>query len=100
MRTTRRLGLLLFIVVMYLIVVGVNTYMHEEVHKAIYVQYGCSNVTVEYSLTGGSTTCLDGSRYDTKGNEFHIINEIVGYNTQTLMVLIFVGTVTYVVLKD
>lgn len=48
-----------FVVVLILTINFSNLYKHETAHETVYKKYGCENVTVEYGIINGLTTCHD-----------------------------------------
>lgn len=79
-------------VVLFVAVIGIDTYYHEQAHSQIMYEFGCKEVTITYSFTGGMTNCT-GGYYDrpvewvTKERELHSLNEIVGYNLEGVICL-------------
>lgn len=71
----------------------INTVDHEGVHKQIDIYYGCTNVSVTYSLAGGSTSCHNFNNLTISDRdrmyELHSFNEIIGYNVGSLIAVMF-----------
>lgn len=74
-----------------------NTYQHESVHEQIGLQNGATNCTIRVNLFGGETICHWESTNDPiavqrriQADMLNSINEIVGYNVQTILVLIVI----------
>ena len=74
--------LLLFIASWY-----VDTYNHENLHSDIGEAYGCTKDKID--IIGHNWQCLS-SGYDYEGaKDLHIINDIVNYNVQWIIISIF-----------
>lgn len=79
------------------VILGMNilfTVQHEDIHKTIYNNYGCDNVTISYDSKGGLTSCLAyqdmTNDQRTKANELNTMNEIVGYHLVVVLNAIMV----------
>lgn len=87
---------LMFVVILFFVCIIVNSIiMHEEAHKAIFRNYGCNDVIIEYHVFSSSfTKCLSNTTLSESQelameNE-HSFNEVVEYNVNTLIMCFFV----------
>lgn len=99
MDTTLKKILIIFMIAfpMFIAINFYNTYEHEITHRQIDIYSGCNKTHTVINLFGGYSECLS---YDnkTKKNEdltfmLHSQNEIVGYNTSTILMTIGLGVV-------
>jgi len=97
---TKKLAGVILCTFMVIVILAVHVIKHEEVHKAIFEDYGCNNVTIEYSINGGLTSCNDPQNYDIEGNQYHVINEIISYNLLTVIVLVYSFTLVWIAIKE
>jgi len=84
-----------------LIILLNGIYMHELVHKMIYHDGGCRNVSIIMSPLGGFTRCDDVEHYNREYEYYHLMNEIVGYNLQTVEGLLMLVCIllTYIAIQ-
>jgi len=64
---------------------------HEEVHKAIFNNYGCNNITLVATPFSGYTTCHGNHNSSESEEVMHSFNEVVTYNIGSLIDIIFLG---------
>lgn len=71
-----------------LLVVGLNTFQHELVHKQIFLYDGCGEVVVRWGLVS-SVSCVDSSYVESGvAVSEHSFNEVIGYNSQSMILLV------------
>lgn len=93
----RLLFVLSFCMGLFLIVNGYNTLWHEQVHYKINNDYGVkSEMSYSFLMMGGETIPLENETVtnDNRGNYelAHNLNEIIGYNVQSIIFLLVVMT--------
>lgn len=94
MRKIKKLMLvtIAFIVSLFLIMFA-NTYMHEQAHKQYAINNGCKQYTISYSLAEAQFNCTNRTSIskDRDDMEYMIqsMNEVITYNNETLIMLIF-----------
>lgn len=74
-----------------------STVAHEQVHKQISVYYGCVNSTIDINLFKGSYFKCHERYHKSVSDEFflHAQNEIVSYNLDALLYLIFISVMFF-----
>jgi hypothetical protein len=79
--------------ILTLFCVALYQVQHENAHAEIYKNHGCINVTIQYSLIKGTTTCHTWQNdlmpdYRIQEASLNSWNEIIGYHFQILMVIV------------
>lgn len=74
-----------------------HTIQHEEVHKAIFEQDNCKNITtkINYLTLGGSTMCNNVFNESQVSRLSHNYNEVIGYNLVNVYLCFFVSLIVY-----
>ena len=68
-------------------------YSHESVHQRIYSAYECNDVKTKYYWWGGMTWCAEeGFDEPAASKSLNLINEIVGYNVEVVMLALLMLT--------
>jgi hypothetical protein len=99
-----------FVYVLCFIIVGwgfnlIGTYIHEQVHVAIFNNYNISSIVKINWLTGEGVTIPNYEQYKLYCNEqckfSHSLNEIIGYNINTLAlaILCFIFVIGFIVIN-
>jgi di/tricarboxylate transporter len=92
--TKRDVWLCVFLVTVFLLVLGFSTYQHELVHKTIGLEFGANYCYITANWHGAMTVCdwdqdkINTTDYKTM-QELNIMNEIFGYNMQSVMIILF-----------
>ena len=89
-------SLLVKIVLIILIFVA-SIILHEGTHGVIYRGYGCENVTYGADISGFFTIadCEITRDYSVSLRHAHAMNEIIGYNIVSLLVVIITLLIMY-----
>lgn len=84
-----------FYIIAFLIVLGFYFYTHEQIHQRILIRDGCIKPFSGVDSTGFYTECrsIGYIESETAGLS-HNIAEIVGYNLQIIMLLLFINRLT------
>jgi hypothetical protein len=96
-------GQVLFLIIATIFIVCAHVYMHENAHKQISLYFGCEDVELHYGLTSTSQ-CIKYSNITTQEmvNEeykLHSINEIVSYNLDAIIEMIFILALVIILVK-
>lgn len=82
-------------IILFLIVLAFFFYVHEQVHKQIYEHDGCTNVKIGLDTKGFYTQCNSINYIETQTAQLaNSVAEIVGYNLQIIMLLVFIYKLT------
>ena len=78
----------------YLWTMSQHTQWHENAHREITKHHGCVNISYQISTFSGNVTCLEYAQVGPTEDEvqLHNMNEIIGYNTRSIINTIFVLT--------
>ncbi len=83
----------LFVIVLFLMIASVHTYFHEQIHRSICNSFGGESNTYYLPLfQGAATECTI-----SEGKEYHILNEIIGYNVSIILFAIFIILLFFIV---
>lgn len=84
--------LMMFILIALYLVVNYNMInQHEEVHRAIFSNYGCNNISMVITPFSGYTICYDNHSLSESEETMHSFNEVVTYNNSSLIDIVFFG---------
>lgn len=83
----------LIVIVLFLMITGIHTYFHEQIHRSICSSFGGeSNTYYSPLFQGAATECTT-----SEGREYHILNEIIGYNVSIILFTIFIILIFFLV---
>jgi len=81
----------IFLIIVSISVLGINTSLHENAHKQIDLYNGCESAIITYGFWGGST-----QEINCVANENRAIlntqNEIIGYNISSIIYALLLCT--------
>lgn len=82
-------------VMLFIIILISYFIIHESIHKQIYLYDGCTNVNFGMDWKGFYTKCNSAAYIESSTAQLsHSIAEIVGYNLQIILVLVFAYRLT------
>lgn len=99
----RKFGYVIFFFILFSIAfICFSTIAHEDIHARIMTAYGCSDAKYKIVFPLSVVTYCNDNIYQEGFEEvkLHIINEIVGYNTISIILAIFVAILMKIMFEN